>query len=77
VSKQSSLKKLEQEALLLGYKIILGKGTFQSNFCLVKEKKVIVVNKLLDDKTKVDVLTELLSRIKSGQPISSEEIDIE
>lgn len=63
MKKKAALKHLETEALKLGYKVIYEKGTFQSNSCLVRDKKIIVINRLLEDDSKVASLREILERI--------------
>ncbi|HQW11045.1 MAG TPA: hypothetical protein PK076_10510 [Saprospiraceae bacterium] len=61
--KKKDLKAQELKALHLGYKVIYEKGTFQSNNCLVRDKKMIVINRLLDDENKCIILTDIISRI--------------
>lgn len=63
MKKKTTLKNLEAEALTLGYKVIYEKGTFQSNACLVRDKKIIVINRLLEDDSKYASLREIVDKV--------------
>lgn len=64
-----NLKKLEQLLENLGYKIIYEKGNFQSGYCLVNERKMIVMNKFYKTDMRVNNLLKILAelQIKSEQ----------
>jgi hypothetical protein len=63
VKEQKELKALTKEVAALGYRIIYEKGNFQSGYCMVLDKKVIVVNKFISDKIKTIILKELIQQI--------------
>ena len=63
VKEQKELKELTKEVTALGYHIIYEKGNFQSGYCMVLDKKVIVVNKFISDKIKKIILKELIQQI--------------
>ncbi len=44
---QTTLDKIEKIAQLSGYVIRYERGTFQSGYCILQEKKVVVLNKFL------------------------------
>ena len=44
---QSTLDKLEKIAGEAGYVIRYERGTFQSGYCILEQKKVVVLNKFL------------------------------
>lgn len=57
------LKKLEAIFEELEYKIRYGQGQFTSGYCLIREEKVIVINKFFDTSGKVEVLLEILDKV--------------
>ena len=62
-------KKLEALLESLSYKVRYEKGNFQSGYCLVKDKKVAVINKFFATEARVNSLLDILSIIE----ISDEE----
>lgn len=71
-SKQSSaLKSLTLRAHESGYRIVYGKGTFNSGYCLLKDHKVIVINKFFDDKNKLQIIKSILEEISMEEPIAA------
>lgn len=59
-----NLKKLEQLLESLGYKIIYEKGSFQSGYCLVNERKMIVMNKFYKTDMRVNSLLKILAELQ-------------
>ena len=59
-----NLKKLEQLLESLGYRIIYEKGTFQSGYCLVNERKMIVMNKFYKTDMRVNSLLKILAELQ-------------
>jgi hypothetical protein len=59
----ANLKKVESLFQQLGYTLRYEKGHFQSGYCLVENKKIVVVNKFFDSEGRMNVLLDLLSRI--------------
>lgn len=62
--KKSYLKSLEQVFIDLEYKIRYEKGNFNSGYCLVEDKKVVVVNKFYDHRARFEVLMSIIKTIK-------------
>ena len=60
---KSSLQKLEHILKEQDYTIIYEKGTFNSGYCIVEDKNVIVVNKFYDTDGRVQVLLEILIHV--------------
>lgn len=59
----ATLQKLER---LLGegeYKLRYERGTFQSGYCILEQKKVVVLNKFLDVEARINTLTDLIPQI--------------
>ena len=59
-----NLKKLEQLLENLGYRIIYEKGTFQSGYCLVNARKMIVMNKFYKTDMRVNTLLKILAELQ-------------
>lgn len=53
--------KLLEEA---GYELRFEKGNFNSGFCILEHKKVVVVNKFLDLEGRISTLSDILSLLK-------------
>lgn len=59
----ATLQKLER---LLGeaeYKLRYERGTFQSGYCILEQKKVVVLNKFLDTEARINTLSELIPQL--------------
>ena len=69
----ASHKKIEQIFDNLGYAIRYEKGNFQSGYCLVEQKKMVVINKFFDNEGKMNCLLEILSRIEIDYKILEED----
>ena len=55
------IQELEQVSQQLGIQIRYEKGDFEGGYCILKEQKVLVVNKRLHDMRKAAVLAQALS----------------
>lgn len=60
-SSKSNLKKLEEIFVEQGYTLRYEKGQFQSGYCLVDQKKIIIINKFYDTESRMNVLLDILS----------------
>jgi len=60
---QSSLDKLEAIAEQCGYIIRYERGTFNSGYCILEQKKVVVLNKFLDTEARVNTLLDLIPKL--------------
>jgi len=59
----TSLKNLEQQVLQVGYEIRYEKGNFKTGSCLIRQQKVVVVNKFLNLEGKIQSLLDILKQI--------------
>jgi hypothetical protein len=57
------LDKLEDVLGESGYITRYERGTFQSGWCLLEQKKIVVLNKFLDVEGKINILLELIPRL--------------
>ena len=55
--------KLEDIFKALGYKVRFEKGSFKSDYCLIEEQKVVVINKFYPLESKIGALVEILRNI--------------
>ncbi len=64
-SKKSNAKLEKTESLLseAGYVLRFEKGNFNSGYCVLEHRKVIVINKFLDSSARLQVISELIVRL--------------
>ena len=58
---QNKIEKLIEES---GYIIRFERGTFQSGFCILEERKVVVLNKFLQLEGRINTLIEIIPSLK-------------
>ena len=56
----TNLQKLERILTEAEYKVRYERGNFQSGFCILEAKKVVVLNKFLDVEGRINTLTDLI-----------------
>lgn len=61
---QTTLNKLENILEESGYVVRYERGSFQSGYCILEEKKVVVLNKFLNTEGKINTLIDLLPALK-------------
>ena len=60
---QSTLDKLEGVLSQADYKMRYERGTFQSGWCLLEDKRVVVLNKFLDIEGRINTLLDLIPQL--------------
>ncbi len=60
---QSTLDKLQTIPEQAGYVLRYERGTFQSGYCLLEEKKVVVLNKFLQTEGRINTLIDLIPQL--------------
>jgi hypothetical protein len=60
---QNTLDKIERIAEENGYVIRYERGTFQSGYCILQAKKVIVLNKFFQTEGRINTLVDLLPQL--------------
>jgi len=58
---QATLKKLENILEDCGYILRFERGSFQSGYCILEEKKVVVLNKFLNPEGRINTLLDLIT----------------
>ena len=56
-----------------GYTLRYERGTFQSGWCLLESKRVIVLNKFLDTEGRINTLMELIAQL----PVDYDKLTLE
>ena len=60
---QHTLDKIEKIAEDSGYIIRYERGTFQSGYCILQDKKVVVLNKFMQTEGRINTLIDLLPQL--------------
>jgi hypothetical protein len=71
---QNTLKKLEQLFEEARYIIRFEKGTFSSGYCILEQRKVVVINKFLNLEGRINALVEIIPSLKINQEELSSEM---
>jgi hypothetical protein len=61
---QHTLDKIESLVEEGGYVIRYERGTFQSGYCILQEKKVVVLNKFFQVEGRINTLIDLLPQLE-------------
>jgi len=64
---KGNLQKIVDQLQDFGYTVRFEKGHFQSGFCLLEERKVVVVNRFFDLKGRFETLTLILTQISAQE----------
>ena len=60
---QHNLDKIEKVAEECGYIIRYERGTFQTGYCILQERKVIVINKFFQTEGRMNALIDLMPQL--------------
>lgn len=61
---QNNLDKIESIVEECGYVIRYERGTFQSGYCILQDRKVIVINKFFQTEGRINTLIDLLPQLE-------------
>jgi hypothetical protein len=70
---QSTLDKLEAIPEEAGYVLRYERGTFQSGYCILESKKVVVLNKFLQIEGRINTLIDLIPQLEINPESLTEE----
>lgn len=70
---QTTLDKLEKITDEAGYVLRYERGTFQSGYCILESKKVVVLNKFLQIEGRINTLVDILPQLDINTDLLSEE----
>ena len=60
---QSTLDKIEKILDETGYIVRYERGTFQSGYCILEQKKVVVLNKFLPVEGRINTLIDIIPQL--------------
>lgn len=61
---QATLNKIEQVLDDASYIVRYERGTFQSGYCILEQKKVVVLNKFLPLEGRINTLVDIIPQLK-------------
>jgi hypothetical protein len=70
---QHTLDKLEAIVEASGYILRYERGTFQSGYCILEEKKVVVLNKFLQTEGRINTMLDLIPQLEINTELLSDE----
>lgn len=70
---QTTLDKLEAVVEEAGYVLRYERGTFQSGYCVLEEKKVVVLNKFLQLEGRINTMIDLIPQLEIKSELLTEE----
>ena len=70
---QTTLDKLESIPEQAGYVLRYERGTFQSGYCILEERKVVVLNKFLQIEGRINTLIDLVPQLDINAAILTDE----
>ena len=70
---QTTLDKLEAVVEEAGYVLRYERGTFQSGYCILEEKKVVVLNKFLQLEGRLNTMFDLIPQLGIDIELLSDE----
>lgn len=70
---QTTLDKLETITEEAGYVLRYERGTFQSGYCILELRKVVVLNKFLQIEGRINTLIDLIPQLEINTELLSDE----
>jgi hypothetical protein len=70
---QTTLDKLEAIPEQAGYVLRYERGTFQSGYCILEDRKVVVLNKFLQTEGRINTLLDLIPQLDINTDVLTEE----
>ena len=68
---QHTLEKIEKILEEADYVIRYERGTFQSGYCILEQKKVVVLNKFLQIEGRINTLIDIIPQLKVDRELLS------
>jgi len=68
-------KKLEDVFAENGYKVRYEKGNFKSGFCIIEDKKVVVLNKFAVIESRINSMMEIIRLLGSSNQMSGDKYE--
>ena len=71
---QTTLDKLESIPAQAGYVLRYERGNFQSGYCILEAKRVVVLNKFLQTEGRINTLLDLIPQLDINVNLLSEDV---
>jgi len=71
---QTTLEKTEKILEECGYVIRYERGSFQSGYCILEQRKVVVLNKFLQTEGRINTLIDIIPQLKVDAALLTPEI---
>ncbi|HSZ86871.1 MAG TPA: hypothetical protein VK787_12635 [Puia sp.] len=71
---QTKLEKTEKILEECGYVIRYERGSFQSGYCILEQRKVVVLNKFLQTEGRINTLIDIIPQLKVDAALLTPEI---
>jgi hypothetical protein len=71
---QTTLKKLEELFGELDYAVRYEKGSFQSGYCLVEQRRIAVINRFFDTEARINCLLDILTRLEHDAVVDTTQL---
>ena len=71
---QATLDKLESIPEQCGYVLRYERGTFQSGYCILEERKVVVLNKFLQIEGRINTLIDLIPQLDINSDLLTDDV---
>ncbi|MEO5673630.1 MAG: hypothetical protein ABIQ74_03195 [Chitinophagales bacterium] len=68
----TTLQKFEQLFREAEYAVRYEKGNFKAGYCILRDKKVVVINKYFDTESRINSMLDILSQIELDSSLLSE-----
>ena len=61
---KSTLKKLEDVLTSSDFTVRYERGQFKSGYCLLRDKKIIIINRFYDTKGRIEAMIDLIQQVE-------------
>jgi len=69
------LKKIEEVFEENAYKVRYEKGNFKSGYCIIEDRKMVVINKFAAIESRINTLLEIIKVLDTTQALSGEKFE--
>lgn len=70
----TTLKKFEELYDEMGYSIRFEKGNFNSGYCILQDKRIVVINKFLTIEGRINAMIDILPTIEFDTSILNQDV---
>jgi hypothetical protein len=70
---KTTLKKLEDVLTSSEFTVRYERGQFKSGYCLLRDKKIVIINKFYDTKGRIEAMIDLIQQVELKEEALKEE----